>query len=49
MLRGMKVSIKRDLEKRADELRLRLETEEDEKVKLRASGRQALELADSLL
>ena len=45
----MKVSLKRDLEKRASELRNRLEVEEQQRQSLRESGRHALELADSIL
>lgn len=45
----MKVSLKRDLQQRADVLRTRLEEEEQQKHTLRESGRHALELADSIL
>jgi hypothetical protein len=41
--------LKRDLEKKADNLRLRLENEEVQRSDLRMAGRQALELADSIL
>lgn len=45
----MKVSLKRDLEARAQTLRNRLEEEETQKTQLRTSGRHAIELADSIL
>jgi len=41
--------IKRVLEKRASDLRHRLETEEEQRNEMRTSGRQALEIADTLL
>lgn len=45
----MKVSLRRDLEQRAHDLRTRLELEEQEKEMMRDRGRSALSLADSIL
>jgi len=45
----MKASLKVDLERRARELRGRLEDEEATRGDLRQAGRQALDMADSIL
>lgn len=45
----MKVSLRRDLEKRAGDLRTRLELEEQEKESMRDRGRNALSRADAIL
>ena len=47
--RAMKASLKHDLEQKAHELKTRLEHEELERDTLRQNGRQALQLADSIL